>query len=1150
MYKILQLFFIFIFSISFVSAYTITYSSIDGKNFGGSGYYCDPINNNDCMSLGSKIYPDYSNLISFTYNFQDTFSRWKNNIIYIGDFRTISSHDDAWGSGSKTVQPESWNIKYMTPTTLQNIRDPFRINVNGALAVSIPASQWNNKDLQGNICQINSITPTSTNTYQITSSLNPITKITSAQTYAVPEELLNDYYYMKTFVFAEVYKDGTIINSYLPDNTYDYYTYNSNQYNTAQGSTINQIFLLGSSYSNAFNKFSTNFKVPYVLLKPNTNQFTFTGLQNFIDNKNSACLDGDANSCGNYEVKVYTVPIDGKCDFNQNGYLSQNSEFQVNSASQTITVPTASSLSTYDLAITSSQNNINLKNELISKGVSTTKTSYRIYIAPNVIIGSTSTDVPALNIDGFANKAKIKIFNYGSIVGKGGDGGNGGGGSRTFVSLGSNGQNGGDAIISEVNSLEIENYGLIGSGGGGGAGGSGAVCFECYHDPGTGGGGGAGYQGGLGGSLSNEATCYRGQSGTLNYGGQSGKFDCRGGEAAFAGVGGSGGNLGEYGSNTNFGLTLGGRPGIAVFNWGNLKITDTENSGVFGTVKNYDNTLIQDINGNFRYDDNQINNLIYGDLNSENLVFKDSTGNQFNLTVSEVTEEEKKIYIYKDGILDRTEKVDPVKVALVGHKIKHIKNKDEAEKFINDTVRLMTKFDIVKNLTYDNLNDKTNVKLSLQDIPQAQRQNITIYQVISKDIAPHLSDITILSDGGGQRIIIDKDPIIGWYFNESDSSEEIEYEVEGESEGGDIIITQEPILYNEGELIINYRQTDCNSGEAQILEIDDLEDTVVYNPDTSDRLYKVCIAHITEDLSASNALSNSINLFNYTNVGNLSFLKNAPLPSFISVARNDIYWDVRISQNNPTGNYSCIGSINEENSSLFGDCGYTDKRIWVHLGVDLTPPTTTVDIPYIAHTMKVTLNSDDNIGGVGFKELSYCIDTEDTCNPNSGTTTTDQVVPLTISCDYDWGCVKYLRFSASDLDDNIEAIKSEPLKLLDKGSACQADCTAKPSPNRFLKECRNLNGCEYYASEGEVGDQRGEAVALLCDFLIDGSYVKYNVSHDIQCPAGPFRKTKFVNENINFLNSDCDEIITYEQPVIFEGESVIMNIISCMNYLN
>ena len=218
----------------------------------------------------------------------------------------------------------------------------------------------------------------------------------------------------------------------------------------------------------------------------------------------------------------------------------------------------------------------------------------------------------------------------------------------------------------------------------------------------------------------------------------------------------------------------------------------------------------------------------------------------------------------------------------------------------------MTKLNIIKELDTTTKPGKTIVKIKL-NIPESQRTNLTIYQIFSKDVATY-NQIQFIDDSNAQRIINDKDPVIGWYFNESKGNETIEYEVPGNNGGGIIIITQEPILFNEGELIINYREGSCQAGEAYLFEIDDLVDSKIYTPG-SGRLYKVCVAHTGKSLQEGTGFANAQHLFNYTNKGNMSMTKPMTKSLDISISDTKLVWDVKVQAKNPTGDYSCLGSM-------------------------------------------------------------------------------------------------------------------------------------------------------------------------------------------------------------------------------------------------
>lgn len=530
------------------------------------------------------------------------------------------------------------------------------------------------------------------------------------------------------------------------------------------------------------------------------------------------------------------------------------------------------------------------------------------------------------------------------------------------------------------------------------------------------------------------------------------------------------------------------------------------------------------------------------DLTIGKMIYKD-TGEQIILPVEDKT---KSIKIIKDGVNIRNDTIQPEVIALKAHMIRKPKTRVEAEQFIGKSYDVMTKLNITKDLDTTTSVGNTQVSIKL-DIPQAEQVNLTVYQIIPKPYT--IDDIKFISDGGAQRFIVDKDPVIGWYFNESNSSEEIIYELPGANEGGTIIITQEPILYNEGELIVNYRETACAPGEAEVFDIEDLLDSKIYAP-ASAVTYKVCIAHQTLSLqSGTNNLF--LHLFNYTNAGNLSFTQALPATADVSVVNTNppIYWDLKIQRDNPNGNYSCLGSFIDEESSLFGDCGFNpNKRIWLHLGEDYIPPTTELYYPTLAHTLKVFLNGTDNIGGSGLYKTYYCVVDQSSNLCKFEADYDEYKEPFIISCDYDWGCLREVKYFSTDNAGNKEDIISRELILIDKGSACQADCSAKPKPDRIIKDCRNLNGCEFYPFNYLGENDGGEYVAEQCNYATVDSWVDYNSTHEIMCPNGPIRESRFSSLNLELHESVCDHITKIQYPAIVDGQQVTMNFIYCADF--
>jgi hypothetical protein len=126
------------------------------------------------------------------------------------------------------------------------------------------------------------------------------------------------------------------------------------------------------------------------------------------------------------------------------------------------------------LQISSNINNLNLIDLAVqNKWNSTIRKTLRfqLTINNNVTIGSTSYNIPALNVSGFPENSKITIINNGNIWGAGGLGGAGGAGTNDINNRGNNGTNGGDAILLNNNITLINNGTIYGGGGGGGGGG-------------------------------------------------------------------------------------------------------------------------------------------------------------------------------------------------------------------------------------------------------------------------------------------------------------------------------------------------------------------------------------------------------------------------------------------------------------------------------------------------------------------------------------------------------------------------------------------------------------------------------------------------------------------------------------------------------
>ena len=202
-----------------------------------------------------------------------------------------------------------------------------------------------------------------------------------------------------------------------------------------------------------------------------------------------------------------------------------------------------------------------------------------------IVVGSSSTATPAMDLTGLPEDSVINLTNLGTIAGRGGDGGDGsdletdseGGCSVLTQNNGQDGSDGGDAIEYDGTNVDLNLTNAAGEifAGGGGSGGGGS-CFSsgtCNGNAGGGGGGGAGGSvGGSGGSAtrnavpivngdgSNGAAGGTGSSGAGGSGGAGGTNSACSGKA-----GGDGGDYGEDGvAGTGGGNGNGGSAGLAV----------------------------------------------------------------------------------------------------------------------------------------------------------------------------------------------------------------------------------------------------------------------------------------------------------------------------------------------------------------------------------------------------------------------------------------------------------------------------------------------------------------------------------------------------------------------------------------------------------
>jgi len=268
----------------------------------------------------------------------------------------------------------------------------------------------------------------------------------------------------------------------------------------------------------------------------------------------------------------------------------------------------------------------------------------------------------------------------------------------------------------------------------------------------------------------------------------------------------------------------------------------------------------------------------------------------------------------------------------------------------------------------------------------------------------------------------------------------------------------------------------------------------------------------------------------------------------ISTTNSNVYWDLRIQEDNPNGNYSCIGSIENQDSSLFGDCEYNpEKRLWLHLGMDYNPPTMKLNYPYVAHVIKATIETYEPSWESGVDKSYYCIKNE-SVDCSTKTEFIEYTEEFSISCGTPWGCVKEVYMYSTDLAGNEAWPPAmEPVTLIDEGSSCTEDCSAKPSPNRYLKGCRNINGCTYHGYDNLGNFDDGEYVAEQCHYASLGSWVSFNSTHEIKCPTGPFRRSLFTLDRLYISSAECQNVQTTPHNILINGETVTMNFVYCLD---
>lgn len=481
------------------------------------------------------------------------------------------------------------------------------------------------------------------------------------------------------------------------------------------------------------------------------------------------------------------------------------------------------------------------------------------------------------------------------------------------------------------------------------------------------------------------------------------------------------------------------------------------------------------------------------------------------------------------------------RAALLSHKITTIHTDLELNDFINSVEIAMNELRPTQKKTEilgSNQLGRERVEINFKE--GAIIPGHVLYKVFPKgyDIS------SIVNLGTANMFIKDRDPVIGWHID--DPGDEIEYE--GDEGDGTIIITEDASLYNLGDITVNYRDTgSCLPEEVHLFDLQDLENSNIYDPGTE--FYAVCISHDTYTLFGDGTTGDvSATILDYDGPSGV-MSTSGTYTNFVEISTNQILlteaFDIKVQQDAPSDDYSCIGSY--DILSKFGDCDFEPtRRIWIALtGTDTTGPSIDFTYPSLSNSIPVTIDVEDTESGVAY--FKYCV-TDDPagCDPSLEDAIAGESTTTTISCPDDWGCVKHMSVIAQDNVGNLNTVTKE-FRLIDKGSACRADCTAAPSPNRFLADCRNLNGC-FYASHPDDGGDSGITVANACDFLTPGSYADYNDTHEIKCPSGPLRDSRYSDLVLTTQGSSCDFIKTTPYPVFLEGQQMVLSIVSCANF--
>ncbi|SDN99049.1 hypothetical protein SAMN04488516_1151 [Desulfonauticus submarinus] len=288
----------------------------------------------------------YATTYTATYIFKETTGKdfraeiWKSNSNFDTLYNTKYTEGDST-NGEWTLTFTSTQNKYgrlfLSPYNKDYVLRYFRINYEyeGTYNKPFTFGKYRNKNIPvsagtryaqiDGTCRAIGITDLGGYSYSISSSLNSIKKLdgTDVKNIEVVDHLLKKNYYMKAFSYLEISNDK---HSYFlkPTNSDGTYVYNNESFNSPNGETTSQT--LGEEI---FNQFKTaDGRIPYILLKQNpvTVQFDKAEIERILADAKNLCESGNYTYCGNWNIELNVIPIDGKCDLDGNGKLESESE--------------------------------------------------------------------------------------------------------------------------------------------------------------------------------------------------------------------------------------------------------------------------------------------------------------------------------------------------------------------------------------------------------------------------------------------------------------------------------------------------------------------------------------------------------------------------------------------------------------------------------------------------------------------------------------------------------------------------------------------------------------------------------------------------------------------------------------------------------